>query len=124
MKCWLFLAISIIAEVSGTLSMKYASLYGGQVGHLVMYAMITLSYVALSVAIKRIALGVAYALWEGVGVLLITLCSVTLFAESLPLMKALGLLVLVAGIVLLNGGTDKADKQKQEKEKGGLHAAA
>ncbi len=122
MKYWLFLAISIIAEVSGTLSMKYASLYGGQVGHLVMYAMITLSYVALSVAIKRIALGVAYALWEGVGVLLITLCSVTLFAESLPLMKALGLLVLVAGIVLLNGGTDKADKQKQEK--GGLYAAA
>lgn len=122
MKYWLFLVISIIAEVSGTLSMKYASLYGGQVGHLVMYAMIMLSYVALSVAIKRIALGVAYALWEGVGVLLITLCSVTLFAESLPLMKALGLLVLVAGIVLLNGGTDKADKQKQEK--GGLHAAA
>lgn len=122
MKYWLFLAVSIIAEVSGTLSMKYASLNGGQLGHLVMYAMITLSYIALSMAIKRIALGVAYALWEGVGVLLITLCSVTLFAESLPLMKALGLMVLVVGIVLLNGGTDKTAQPK--KIKGDRHAAA
>ena len=122
MKYWLFLAVSIVAEVTGTLSMKYASLSGGQAGHLVMYAMIALSYIALSVAIKRIALGVAYALWEGIGVLLITLCSVTLFAESLPLMKALGLMVLVVGIVLLNGGTVKADRQSNQQ--GGQHAAA
>lgn len=123
MKYWLFLAVSIIAEVTGTLSMKYASMYGSQLGHLVMYVMITLSYIALSMAIKRIALGVAYALWEGFGVMLITLFSVTLFAESLPLLKAVGLVVLVTGIVLLNGGTEKA-KQKQEKEKGDVHAAA
>lgn len=122
MKYWLFLVFSIVAEVAGTLSMKYASLNGGKLGHLVMYGMVILSYIALSVAIKRIALGVAYALWEGAGVLLITLFSVTLFAESLPLLKALGLVVLIAGIVLLNGGTEKASKQKQEK--GGLHAAA
>ncbi|MDR7342910.1 spermidine export protein MdtJ [Pantoea alhagi] len=122
MKYWLFLAVSIVAEVSGTLAMKYASLYGGHFGHLVMYVMVTFSYIALSLAIKRIALGVAYALWEGVGVLLITLCSVSLFAESLPLMKALGLGVLVVGIVLLNGGTEKA--AQQEKIKGDRHAAA
>ncbi|MGD8105627.1 multidrug/spermidine efflux SMR transporter subunit MdtJ [Pantoea sp. FN0302] len=122
MKYWFFLAVSIVAEVSGTLSMKYASLYGGMLGHLMMYVMITLSYIALSLAIKRIALGVAYALWEGVGVLLITLCSVTLFAESLPLIKGLGLMVLIAGILLLHGGTDKAGKRKDEK--GELHAAA
>ena len=48
---------SIVAEVTGTLSMKFASLYGGQAGHLVMYVMVTLSYIALSMAIKRIALG-------------------------------------------------------------------
>ena len=60
MKYWLFLLFSIVAEVTGTLSMKFASLYGGQAGHLVMYVMVTLSYIALSMAIKRIALGVAY----------------------------------------------------------------
>jgi spermidine export protein MdtJ len=122
MKYWLFLAVSIIAEVTGTLSMKYASMYGSHLGHLAMYVMITLSYIALSMAIKRIALGVAYALWEGFGVLLITLFSVTLFAESLPLLKGIGLVVLVLGIVLLNGGTEKASKQTSAK--GDLHAAA
>ncbi len=122
MKYWLFLLFSIVAEVTGTLSMKFASLYGGQAGHLVMYVMVTLSYIALSMAIKRIALGVAYALWEGIGVLLITLCSVAWFAEPLPLLKACGLLVLIAGIVLLNGGTEKAHARKAEK--GGHYANA
>lgn len=113
MKYWLFLLFSIVAEVTGTLSMKFASLYGGQAGHLVMYVMVTLSYIAL---------GVAYALWEGIGVLLITLCSVAWFAEPLPLLKACGLLVLIAGIVLLNGGTEKTRARKAEK--GGHHANA
>ncbi|QHM75046.1 Spermidine export protein MdtJ [Mixta theicola] len=122
MKYWLFLMFSIIAEVTGTLSMKYASMNGGQLGHLVMYLMVTLSYIALSLAVKRIALGVAYALWEGVGVLLITLFSVAWFAEPLPLMKSGGLLVLIAGIVLLNGGTEKAGRKAVKK--GGQHAAA
>ena len=122
MKYWFFLAVSIISEVTGTLSMKYASLYGGQLGHLMMYAMVTLSYLALSMAIKRIALGVAYALWEGAGVLLITLFSVTLFAESLSVVKVLGLLVLVVGILLLHGGTEKPRLARDEK--GGSHAAA
>lgn len=137
MKYWLFLAFSIVAEVVGTLSMKYASLHGNQLGHLMMYLMVVLSYIALSLAIKRIALGVAYALWEGVGVLLITLFSVTLFAETLPLMKALGLAVLVAGIILLNSGAEKSRAANGAKEikdaksaqgangaKGGQHAAA
>ena len=48
--------------------------------------------------------------------LLITLCSVARFAEPLPLLKACGLLVLIAGIVLLNGGTEKTRARKAEKE--------
>ncbi|EJA3063893.1 multidrug transporter subunit MdtJ, partial [Cronobacter sakazakii] len=51
------------------------------------------------------ALGVAYALWEGVGIVLITLFSVLLFNETLTVQKALGLLVLIAGILLIKTGT-------------------
>ncbi len=64
-----------------------------------MLVMISLSYIFLSFAVKKIALGVAYALWEGIGILFITLFSVLLFDESLSLMKIAGLTTLVAGIV-------------------------
>ncbi len=54
---------------------------------ILMLAMIALSYIFLAFAVKKIALGVAYALWEGIGILLITLFSVLLFDESLSLLK-------------------------------------
>lgn len=54
---WIFLACAIAAEIIGTLSMKYASLSGSPLGHMVMYSMIALSYLLLSFAIKRVAIG-------------------------------------------------------------------
>lgn len=62
---WMFLGLAIITEVIGTLSMKYASVSGGSAGIIVMYIMIASSYILLSMAVKKVALGVAYALWEG-----------------------------------------------------------
>lgn len=84
---WIFLGLAIIAEIIGTLSMKYASVSGEMTGHIVMYFMITGSYVMLSLAVKKVALGVAYALWEGIGILIITIFSVMWFGETLSPLK-------------------------------------
>ena len=64
---------------------------------------------------KKIALGVAYALWEGIGILLITIFSVLLFDETLSTIKIAGLVTLVAGIVLIKSGTQKTVKPGKEK---------
>lgn len=64
---------------------------------------------------EKIALGVAYALWEGIGILLITIFSVLLFDETLSMIKIAGLVTLVAGIVLIKSGTQKAVKPGKEK---------
>lgn len=104
---WILLALAIIAEITGTLSMKWASVSGRHTGFILMLAMIALSYIFLAFAVKKIALGVAYALWEGIGILLITLFSVLLFDESLSLLKIAGLTTLVIGIVLIKSGTQK-----------------
>ena len=50
-------------------------------------------------------MGVAYALWEGIGIVLITLVSVAWLGESLGWTKALGLAVMIAGILLVKAGT-------------------
>ncbi len=116
---WILLALAIVAEITGTLSMKWASVSDGHTGFILMLVMISLSYIFLSFAVKKIALGVAYALWEGIGILLITLFSVMLFDETLSTMKIAGLTTLVAGIVLIKSGTRKPAKQQKEQR----HAA-
>ncbi len=116
---WILLALAIVAEITGTLSMKWASVSDGSTGFILMLVMITLSYIFLSFAVKKIALGVAYALWEGIGILLITLFSVMIFDETLTTMKIAGLTTLVAGIVLIKSGTRKPTKQQKEQ----THAA-
>ncbi|MTD39728.1 multidrug/spermidine efflux SMR transporter subunit MdtJ [Erwinia sp. CPCC 100877] len=108
---WLFLALAIIFEITGTLSIKWVG--GTSGGTIFMLLMIALSYILLSLAVKRIALGVAYAMWEGIGILFITLFSVLLFGESLPLLKLAGLATLVAGIALIKSGTCKVSRGKE-----------
>ena len=117
---WIFLGLAIMTEIIGTLSMKYASVNGGMIGHIVMYVMITASYVLLSVAVKRVALGVAYALWEGIGILFITLFSVLWFDEPISALKVLGLATLIASIMLVKSGTRK--ERKQVSQRGDNHA--
>lgn len=111
---WILLALAIVAEITGTLSMKWASISDDNTGFILMLVMICLSYIFLSFAVKKIALGVAYALWEGIGILLITLFSVMLFDEALSTMKIAGLATLVVGIVLIKSGTRKPTKQPKE----------
>lgn len=109
---WMFLGLAIITEVIGTLSMKYASVSGGSAGMIVMYIMIASSYILLSMAVKKVALGVAYALWEGIGILIITTFSVMWFHESLSPLKLGGLALLIAGITLIKYGTQKVQKKQ------------
>ncbi len=102
---WMLLALAIALEITGTLLMKWSNVSDNQLGYFLMLMMIALSYIALSVSIKKIAIGVAYAMWEGIGIVFITLFSVLLFDESVSLAKAIGLATLVAGIALIKSGT-------------------
>lgn len=101
---WFFLFIAIFFEIIGTLSMKYSSVYGGTSGYFFMYVLIGISYVLLSLAVKRIALAVAYALWDGIGIFLITLFSVLHFDEPLSWFKTAALILLLIGITLIKSG--------------------
>lgn len=104
---WLCFFIAVLTEIIGTLTMKHFSVMGGSFGLIVMYIMIIFSYLFLAIAIKRIALGVAYALWEGIGGFFITVFSVMLFGESMTIIKFTGLLMLLGGIILVKSGTKK-----------------
>ena len=109
MRHWLFMATAIVTEVAGTLAMKLGAHHGWQViGLATMYVMLVLSYTSLAMAVKHIPLAVAYGAWESLGLVLITVCSAWLFGEDLKPIKLVAIALIIAGIVLLERGTDEA----------------
>lgn len=110
----LFLLLAIIAEVAGTSLMNVAGNNEGYAGYLGMYVLISLSYYFLSLAAKKISIGVAYACWEGLGIALITIVSMFYFDSQLNAQELFGLALVVVGVVLVTLGEEHHQPSKKD----------
>ncbi|CAI1146380.1 DMT family transporter [Serratia quinivorans] len=104
---WIMLLLAILFEVMGTIFIKYAQLYQCDKLHLITLIAICISYFFFAKAIRTIPLGIAYALWEGIGIVLIVSLSYLLFHESVSPFKLLGFLFIICGIACLKFGIVK-----------------
>ena len=106
---WYCLLASVFLEVGGTLVMKlaqgWAFPHAQLLGLAVMWLAIALSYLFLSKAVAGIPVGVTFAFWEGLGLTCITLGSVFFLHEELTPRRALGLVCVLSGALLVNYGT-------------------
>lgn len=97
-----FLAAAIGCEVAGTTllqrSEQFSRLLPG-VGTVLFYA---LSFYCLSHALKVLPLGIAYAIWSGVGIVVTASIGVALFRQSLDLPALVGIGLIIAGVVVIN----------------------
>ena len=102
MQQWIFLSVAIVSEVIATSALKAAEGFS----RLWPSAIVVVGYAAafyfLSLTLRTIPIGVAYAIWSGVGVALIALISWVLFGQSLDLPGILGISLIVAGVIVLN----------------------
>lgn len=98
---WILLLIAIAGEVSGTTSMKLSEGWTRLWPSLGVVAGYTVSTVAITFALKRIELSVAYAIWAGVGVTLTAVIGLTVFREQVTAFRLLGLLLTVIGVICL-----------------------
>ncbi len=108
-KHWLFLAAAVLFEVTGTTVMTLARsgawLMTPRAGMALMFGLVGLSYYCLSLAIRGLPVGVAYAFWEGVGLVLITLVSVLALGEAMTPTHLLALAAVLCGAALIRRGT-------------------
>ena len=98
----IYLAIAILAEVIATSALKTSdefSRIGPSILVVVGYAV---SFYFLSLALKSIPLGVAYAVWAGVGVALIAIFGAVVYKQTPDLPALLGICLIVAGVVVIN----------------------
>jgi len=99
---WLWLILAIGFEVSGTTCMKMSAGFTKLVPAVAMFALYGLSITALTIALKKIDVGVAYAVWSGLGTVLIACIGAVWFRESLTLTKAAAIGLIIIGVVTLN----------------------
>lgn len=104
---WIFLILAISTEVAGTLTMKESGHSGDWSSYALMCVLISSSYVLLSFALRRIAVGIAIAIWEGLGAALIATISIMFLNEVASVQKLLGIALAMCGIFLLHFGEEK-----------------
>lgn len=108
MKSYLCLAGAIVFEVSGTTCMKLSEGFHHVVPAIVMVPLYILCFVCLTMAIRKIDVSVAYAVWAGAGTILITLVGIFWFDDPATFLKILSIGLIVTGVVGLNLQTEHA----------------
>jgi small multidrug resistance pump len=99
---WLYLLVAILTEVAGTSLMKVSQGLTRLVPTLFMFVLYAISFVFMALALKKIEVGIAYAIWSGLGTALIAMIGIAWFRESFNLPKLAGIILIIAGVVLLN----------------------
>ncbi|MDO5692852.1 MAG: SMR family transporter [Pseudomonadota bacterium] len=102
MKPWMLLAIAIVAEVIGTSALKASAGFTRLGPSVIVVCSYTLAFYLLALTLRHIPVGVAYALWSGVGTALIALAGWTLFGQRLDAAAVAGIALIVAGVLVMN----------------------
>ena len=100
---WLYLGIAIVAEVIGTSALKAAEGFTRLVPSVVVVVGYLVAFYFLSLTLRTIPVGVAYAIWSGVGIVLIALIGWLALGQPLDAPALAGIALIIAGVVVING---------------------
>ena len=102
MSGYVWLAIAIVAEVIGTSALRASEGFSRLWPSLVVLAGYGVAFYCLSLTLKSLPVGIAYAIWSGVGIVLITLVALVVYRQVPDVAAIAGLGLIVAGVVVLN----------------------
>lgn len=102
MKQWIFLGVAIVSEVIATSALKAAEEFTRPWPSLIVVVGYASAFYFLTLTLRTIPIGIAYAIWSGVGVALITLVGWVLYKQTLDLPAFIGIGLIVSGVVVLN----------------------
>lgn len=99
---YLFLGLAIALEIVGTSFMKVSDGFTKIVPTIITVVAYFTCFFFLSLALKHIPLGIAYAIWGGLGIVLTAIISMVVFKQSLDLPAIIGIVLIVSGVIVMN----------------------
>ncbi|KOP78810.1 DMT family transporter [Cytobacillus solani] len=104
MSAFVLLLIAIVSEVFGSSMLKVSNGFKRIFPSLGIVIGYGIAFYALSISLKTLSLGVAYAIWAGLGTALTAVVGFTIYKEKFSSKKLIGLLLIIGGVILLNVG--------------------
>jgi len=99
---YLFLGIAIVAEVIATTALKASAGFSKLWPSLVVIFGYGLAFYCLSIALRTIPVGIAYAIWSGIGIVFISILGWVLYRQSLDAPAWIGIILIIIGVVVIN----------------------
>ena len=106
MKNWLILLVAILSETIATTALKASEGFTVLIPSVVVVVGYCLSFYFLSLTLRSIPVGVAYAVWSGVGVAFVPLFGFLVYNQKLDLPAMLGILLIMTGVVVMFSFSD------------------
>jgi len=99
---YLLLGIAIVSEVIGTSALKASEGFTRLGPSAITVVTYGLSFYLLSLTLKTLPVGIAYAIWSGVGIVLISAVGWVVYGQKLDLPAVIGLVLIIAGVLVVN----------------------
>lgn len=102
MKTALILFFAVASEVTATTALKFSEGFTKLIPSVVVIVGYALSFYLLSLSLKVIPIGTAYALWSGIGIILTVIVGAILWREQMDWARGIGIAFIMAGILIIN----------------------
>ena len=102
MKSWLFLAVAIVGEVVATSALKSSHGFTRLLPSVIVVIGYGSAFYCLSLALRTIPVGIAYAVWAGLGIVLVAAIAWVFLGQKLDAWAFVGMALIVAGVAVLN----------------------
>jgi small multidrug resistance pump len=102
MQQWIFLSVAIVSEVIATSALKASDGFTRLWPSLAVVLGYALAFYFLALTLRTIPIGIAYAIWAGVGVALITLVGWVIYDQKLDAAAVIGVALIVVGVFVIN----------------------
>lgn len=100
----IYLLLAILLEVAGTISMKFSDGFNNLTPSILIFVFYTFSFIFLTLTLKRLEVSLVYAVWSGLGTLLIALMGIFFFHEPASVVKVASLGFIIVGVMGLKLG--------------------
>ncbi len=101
-KAYIYLFIAIVAEVIATSALKTSEEFTKLIPSLVVVAGYAVAFYCLSLTLKVIPVGISYAIWSGLGIILIAVIGLVCFRQVLDTAAIIGMALIIIGVLVIN----------------------